>query len=52
MIQLATTTFSPAGVVAALLMILAGIHNRRLRWRRAECPVCHHSRAECTCRWL
>jgi hypothetical protein len=43
---------SAAIVVASLLMIVAGLGKKRLRWRTVECPVCHHPRGSCTCRWL
>jgi hypothetical protein len=50
----ATTTFSlPAGaLLASFLMVFAGVGKKRLRWRTVECPVCHHPRGSCTCRWL
>jgi hypothetical protein len=40
-----------AAVVASLLMVAAGIGEKRLRWQAVKCPVCHHRRDECTCRW-
>lgn len=40
-----------AAAVASLLMIVAGIGEKRLRWQTAKCPVCHHPRTACTCRW-
>lgn len=39
-------------VVASVLMIVAGVGKKRLQWRTVECPVCHHPRGSCTCRWL
>jgi len=39
-------------VVASFLMIVAGVGKKRLQWRTIECPVCHHPRGSCTCRWL
>ena len=41
-----------AAVVASFLMVLAGVGKKQLRWRTVECPVCHHPRGSCTCRWL
>jgi hypothetical protein len=41
-----------AVLVASVLMVLAAVSKRKLRWRAAECPVCHHPRGACTCRWL
>lgn len=51
---IATTTFSlPAmALIAGFLMVVAGVGKKRLRWRTVECPVCHHPRGSCTCRWL
>jgi hypothetical protein len=43
----------PTAVLAAsVLMVLAGMAKKRFRWRDAQCPVCHHPRGACTCRWL
>lgn len=39
-------------LVAGLLMTVAGVGVKRLRFGRVECPVCHHPRSSCTCRWL
>ena len=39
-------------VIASALMVLSGMGKKRLRWRSAECPVCHHRQGSCTCRWL
>ena len=41
-----------AALVASVLMILAGMAKRRFVLRAPECPVCHHRRNACTCRWL
>ncbi|MFZ1881730.1 MAG: hypothetical protein WAU41_16420 [Gaiellaceae bacterium] len=43
---------SAAVIVASFLMIAAGMSKKRLGWRSVECPVCHHPRGSCTCRWL
>lgn len=43
---------SLAILVAGVLMVLAGMSKRRFAWRSAACPVCHHPRTACTCRWL
>lgn len=43
---------SAATVVVSFLMVLAGVRRKQLRWRGVECPVCHHPRGFCTCRWL
>jgi hypothetical protein len=45
-------TALPSVLLAGLLMIVVGVTKKRLRWRTAECPVCHHPRTACTCRWL
>lgn len=39
-------------LLAALLMVAAGLSKKRLSWRTTTCPVCHHARTSCTCRWL
>jgi len=39
-------------LVAGTLMVLCGLAKRRLAVRSATCPVCHHPRQACTCRWL
>jgi hypothetical protein len=39
-------------LIAGFLMVVAGVGKKRLRWRTVECPVCHHPRGSCTCRWL
>jgi len=41
-----------AALLAGILMTVAGVHKKRLRWRSVECPVCHHPYRSCTCRWL
>ena len=46
------SALAATGLVAGFLMIVAGIGKRRLDWRTVECPVCHHQRGSCTCRWL
>ncbi|HUK98140.1 MAG TPA: hypothetical protein VLV46_10825 [Gaiellaceae bacterium] len=38
-------------VVASLLMVVAGLGEKQLLWRTLRCPVCHHPRSDCTCRW-
>ena len=43
---------SIATVIASFLMVLAGVRKKQFRWRTVECPVCHHPRGSCTCRWL
>jgi len=50
----AASSFSApaAALIASCLMIVAGVATKRLRWRMVECPVCHHPRGSCTCRWL
>jgi hypothetical protein len=45
-------TMTTAALVASVLMILSGMGKNRLRRRYIECPVCHHPRGSCTCRWL
>jgi len=45
------STFA-AVVLAGVLMVVASVRRKRLRWRDVECRVCHHPRALCTCRWL
>lgn len=54
MIVLATTSasLSAACVAATVVMVAAGVGKKRLRWRTTTCPVCHHERGSCTCRWL
>jgi hypothetical protein len=37
--------------VAAYLMTCAGVGKKTLRFRTTTCPVCHHPRRLCTCRW-
>jgi hypothetical protein len=37
--------------VAAYLMTCAGVSKKTLRLRSTACPVCHHPRRLCTCRW-
>jgi hypothetical protein len=37
--------------VAAYLMTCAGVGKKTLRLRSTTCPVCHHPRRLCTCRW-
>jgi hypothetical protein len=39
-------------LVVGALMVLCGLAKRRLVFRSATCPVCHHPRPACTCRWL
>jgi hypothetical protein len=39
-----------AGIVATLLMILAGSRYKRVGLRSERCPVCHRTRSRCTCR--
>jgi hypothetical protein len=39
-------------LIATVLMVFAGVTQKRFRWRTVECPVCHHPRSSCTCRWL
>ena len=41
-----------AVLVASVLMVLAGMAKRKFQWRMTECPVCHHPKGRCTCRWL
>jgi hypothetical protein len=41
-----------AALVAAFLMVAAGVGKKRLLWRSARCPVCRHTSESCTCRWL
>jgi hypothetical protein len=41
-----------AAIAAGFLMVVCGVAKKSLRWRVAECPVCHHPRGLCTCRWL
>lgn len=48
----ASVATSAAIVVASVLMIIAAVDKKQLRWRTVECPVCHHPRRSCTCRWL
>jgi hypothetical protein len=38
-------------LVAGILMVVAGVTQKRLKWRSAECPTCHHPRSSCSCRW-
>jgi len=38
--------------LASLLMVLAGNARKRLVVKWSRCPVCHHERRRCTCRWL
>jgi hypothetical protein len=37
--------------VAAYLMTCAGVGKKTLSLRNTSCPVCHHPRVFCTCRW-
>jgi hypothetical protein len=49
----AASISAPGAVaLAGFLMVVAGVGMKRLRWRVVECPVCHHPRQLCTCRWL
>ena len=51
--MLFTASSTPvASLIAGLLMVYAGLGKKRLGWRRAECPVCHHPLKSCTCRSL
>lgn len=34
------------------LMVFAGMGKKQLTFRVKTCPVCHHPRTQCTCRWL
>ena len=43
--------FEVGALVAGILMVLTGMSQRRLNWRSAECPTCHHPRSSCSCRW-
>jgi len=38
--------------LAAYLMTSLGLELKKLAHRVTYCPVCHHPRAHCTCRWL
>jgi hypothetical protein len=38
--------------LATYLMTTAGVGLKKLRLRVTDCPVCHHPREHCTCRWL
>lgn len=51
---LAATSISiPAAIaVASFLAIVAGVGKKQVLWRSVQCPVCHHPRGSCTCRWL
>lgn len=40
-----------AAVIASFLMVLAGVGQKRLRWRTVQCRVCDRPRDSCTCRW-
>jgi hypothetical protein len=51
----ATTSSAGAAfavLFAAVLMVAAGTAKKRLFTRVQVCPVCHHARTRCTCRWL
>jgi hypothetical protein len=50
--SLLAVTPLPALLLVAFLMVTAGVGKRRLFWRTAKCPTCHHPRGSCTCRWL
>lgn len=39
-------------VFTAFLMARAGLGLKGLKPRVTFCPVCHHPRTHCTCRWL
>jgi hypothetical protein len=43
--------FDVGALVAGILMVLTGVSQKRLSWRSAECPTCHHPRSSCSCRW-
>lgn len=34
--------FDVAALVAGILMVVTGMTQKRLNWRSAECPTCHH----------
>jgi hypothetical protein len=38
-------------VIAAYLMVSAGIAKRRLVWRDRRCPSCGRPYESCTCYW-
>jgi hypothetical protein len=38
-------------LIAAYLMISAGVAKRRLVWRNKRCPSCGQPHARCTCYW-
>jgi hypothetical protein len=54
MTALPTDPVAIAALVAAAgyMMISAGLGKKKLKLRVATCPVCHHPRTLCTCRWL
>jgi hypothetical protein len=39
-------------VAATYIMVVAGVGKKHLTFRVTTCPICHHPRALCTCRWL
>jgi hypothetical protein len=38
-------------LLAAYLMVSAGLANRHLGWRTRRCNVCHHPVDHCICQW-
>jgi len=38
--------------LTAYLMTSSGLQLKKLVRRVTHCPVCHHARPNCTCRWL
>jgi hypothetical protein len=49
----AHNTYAPfAMLLASFLMVVAGMAKKRLAQKVGICPVCHHERKACTCRWL
>lgn len=44
--------FAILAIFAVYLMTTAGVGLKALRPRLTHCPICHHPRTHCTCRWL
>jgi hypothetical protein len=51
MLQLSQPVLLVSSLLAAYLMVTAGLAKRRLVWRSRRCDVCHRPVDQCVCRW-
>lgn len=48
---MSAVAFLSVAIIAAYLMISAGVAKRRLVWRAKRCPSCGRPYPNCTCYW-